>query len=281
MVPKTIVFSSGYLITGTSNSAKHRQTKQTQRETGAIVTANADQPQIFIGWDVGGWNCDKNPSSRDALVALDAAGTRVGQPWRGNLRQTINAATTTADFLVAILTLCRLPSPGGSAHITIAIDAPLGFPAAFTQMISGGPPISQIGQSNDNPYLYRFTERRLVAEGLTSLSAVKDMIGSQSTKAMHTVARFTKRIGPGVWSDAAQLTLIETYPSLCRKRAPGSFNNLSRATTSKDNDILDAEVCAQIAHAFALRRDWLEPPHPDAPESEGWIWAPLPLLLRR
>jgi hypothetical protein len=24
-----------------------------------------------IGWDVGGWNCDHNPNSRDAIVILD------------------------------------------------------------------------------------------------------------------------------------------------------------------------------------------------------------------
>lgn len=66
---------------------------------------------MFIGWDVGGWNCDKNPTSRDALVVLDAAGTKIGQPWRGNLRLTINAATTGTDFLTAILALCKLPPP--------------------------------------------------------------------------------------------------------------------------------------------------------------------------
>lgn len=27
---------------------------------------------LFIGWDVGGWNCDRNASSRVALVVLDS-----------------------------------------------------------------------------------------------------------------------------------------------------------------------------------------------------------------
>jgi hypothetical protein len=27
---------------------------------------------IFIGWDVGGWNCDYNPKSFDARVILDS-----------------------------------------------------------------------------------------------------------------------------------------------------------------------------------------------------------------
>ena len=51
-------------------------------------------PASFIGWDVGGWNCDKNGKSRDAVVILDDTLTIVGQPWRGNLRNCIATATT-------------------------------------------------------------------------------------------------------------------------------------------------------------------------------------------
>lgn len=240
------------------------------------MTAGGDQ--VFIGWDVGGWNCDKNPSSRDALVVLDGTGARIGQPWRGNLRQVLNTASTAASFLTAILALCKLPAPA-HPRATIAIDAPLGFPAAFAQLITGGAPLLQIGQSSANPYLYRDTERRLAAEGVTPLSAVKDMIGSQSTKAMHAAARYTRRIAPGVWSDGAQLTLIETYPALCRSRSRSAFNDLATATTAREGDILDAEVCAKIARAFVQQPDWLEPPPYDVPASEGWIWAPLPQSL--
>lgn len=35
---------------------------------------------LFIGWDVGAWNCDKNPSSRDALVVLDSCESSWGGP---------------------------------------------------------------------------------------------------------------------------------------------------------------------------------------------------------
>ena len=27
---------------------------------------------LYIGWDVGGWSCEHNANSRDALVVLDA-----------------------------------------------------------------------------------------------------------------------------------------------------------------------------------------------------------------
>ena len=195
-----------------------------------------------------------------------------------NLRQTLNTAQTAADFIAAILALCKLPAP--PAQATVAIDAPLGFPAAFVRLITGGAALDQIGQSATNPYLYRATERRLAAEGVTPLSAVKDMIGSQSTKAMHAAARYTRPIAPGIWCDGAHLTLIETYPALCRSRARGTFNDLATENTAREIDILDAEVCAQIAQAFVQRPDWLEPPPPDLPALEGWIWAPLPQTPR-
>jgi type I site-specific restriction-modification system R (restriction) subunit len=91
---------------------------------------------------------------------------------RRNLRQTINAASSAAGFLIAILGLCKLPA--ATAKATLAIDAPLGFPAAFAALITGGAAQPEIGKSATNPYLYRFTERRLVDEGITALSAVKD-----------------------------------------------------------------------------------------------------------
>ena len=52
-------------------------------------------PSFYIGWDVGGWNCEKNGKSRDAIVILDAALQIVGKPWRGNLRTTLNAVNRT------------------------------------------------------------------------------------------------------------------------------------------------------------------------------------------
>jgi hypothetical protein len=52
----------------------------------------SEHSTIGIGWDVGGWNCDKDSKSRDALVIVGARGELLGQPWRGNLRHVINEA---------------------------------------------------------------------------------------------------------------------------------------------------------------------------------------------
>ena len=240
-----------------------------------MTMADAQCEHPFIGWDVGGWNCDKNRNSRDTLVVLDHAGQRVGRPWRGNLRETINAATIPDAFLTAVLALCKLDNPAKPRRATLAIDAPLGFPEAFARMISGGAPVEDIGQSAANPYLFRHTERRLVAEGITPLSAIKDMIGSQATKAMHVVARFApKRLSPGVWTDGSGLTVIETYPTLCRTRLGPQAGKESIPKIGREADIHDAEVCARVARDFHLNRDRLDPPTDETPASEGWIWAP-------
>ncbi|MCO6429103.1 hypothetical protein [Nitrosomonas communis] len=46
------------------------------------------------------------------------------------------------------------------------------------------------------------TERLLFGQGLAPLSPVKDMIGSQASKGMHVLARFSRQIAScGVWTD--------------------------------------------------------------------------------
>ena len=166
---------------------------------------------LFFGWDVGGWNCDRNRASRDALFVVDGAGDPAGVPWRGNLKEPINAAESTGGFVDVLLALCRITNASPRPNITLGIDAPLGFPDALICLLTRGVLVGHLGKSAKNPYLYRLTERRLAIEGKTPLSVVKDMIGSQSTKAIHAVAKFAPSlVSPGVWSDGVGLTVIET-----------------------------------------------------------------------
>ncbi len=115
---------------------------------------------FFIGWDVGGWNCDNNPRSRDAIVILDEDLRIVGAPWRGNLRTVINEAATTQQWTACLFGLCGR-EPAEYAALTLAIDAPLGFPAALLALTTHLEPAGPIGDSPTNPYLYRHTERAL------------------------------------------------------------------------------------------------------------------------
>ena len=237
-------------------------------------THNGDR-HLYVGWDVGGWNCDHNSKSRDAIVVLERSGDCAGT-WWGNLRSTINGSADAERFLSALLALCDVQHDREALSATIAIDAPLAFPAALSGLITGGEALDCVGdKSAQNPYLFRFTERRLEWELKNGpLSAIKDMIGSQATKAMHVMLRFGLRhVETGVWSDGGCLTAIETYPTLCRAR-----RNQDRDTklSHREADIADARVCAGIAHDFQCRPSELEGPTSDAPEDEGWIWAPKP-----
>lgn len=245
--------------------------------------------QYYIGWDVGGWNCDRNSRSRDALVILDQDRAILGTPWRGNLRETLNTAETSRDWLTALFALCKVGPPALNAGIVIAIDTPLGFSDAFTRLATRLEAAGPVGDSKTNPYLFRATERFLFDRGLTPLSSVKDMIGSQATKGMHFLARFAPDVTAcGVWSDGAGLTAIEAYPSACRKSSlidelTAQYVTIERNELQKmewiegfdHEDKRDALTCALIAWIYTHDPDALAQPGPDVPASEGWIWVPM------
>ena len=246
----------------------------------------------FIGWDVGGWNCDKNSRSRDAIVILDGSRQIVGTSWRGNLRVTINDATNTGDWLQRLFGLCEAETPSSAYFATIGIDTPLGFSRAFLDLIGTLKPAVSIGGSETNPYLFRETERFLFRQGIKPLSPIKDMIGSQATKGMHVLAKFTPMMAQcGVWTDGVTLTAIEAYPSACRQSL--LFQKLLRRYIIGERDDppgllwielldhqdkLDALTCALVAHTFEFQADALAHPSDFIPMTEGWIWAPKDAL---
>lgn len=233
----------------------------------------------FVGWDVGGWNCDKNPSSRDALAVLvrETGELRLsGQVFRGNLRRDINERTTLADILNE---RCKVKL-GPDDRITIAIDTPLGFPVAIAALIREEVlPSAVPGSYGENPYLYRQTERWLFSKGFPPLSAIKDMIGSQATKGMHLIRKLglePSKDRCGVWSKG-NLTAIETYPTPCKGPACSAvklFSTLQVEATLNHDDKIDAVYCALIAYLFAESPDELIGPVDSPPPSEGWIWIP-------
>ncbi len=236
-------------------------------------------PAFYIGWDVGGWNCDRNSKSRDAVVILDGGLSIVGASWRGNLRPSINAAGTGREWIRALFSLCATGPPCDKADIVLAIDTPLGFSESFVGLVSGLKYGEPIGDSHSNPYLYRETERHLFRHGLRPLSAVKDMIGSQATKGMHVLAKFAPEVvACGVWSDGATLRVIEAYPSGCKgsatvARLRGPFPALGH------EDEEDALTCALIAYLFARRPGVLDAPSGEVPTTEGWVWVPRDALV--
>lgn len=237
------------------------------------MKSQAPSPSFFMGWDVGGWNCDKNSTSRDAIVILDDTLTIVGQPWRGNLRECIATATTTIDWLKALFAKCDVAYPNGPLTVTMAIDTPLGFSDELVGLITRRESFAPDKTSGRNRYLFRHTERHLFEKGLKPLSAIKDMIGSQATKGMHVLSRFAPTIEScGVWTDSQGFRAIETYPTACRD-SPEMKRLLKDSKPLGHDDKDDARVCAMIAHLFATERGVLEGPDESVPSSEGWIWV--------
>lgn len=234
----------------------------------------------FIGWDVGGWNCDKNIRSRDAIVILDDKLNIAGKPWRGNLRNSINEANTSHEWVVALFELCQAELPDEAFRIYMGIDTPLGFSDAFVRLLTEFTALELIGQSNTNPYLYRQTERYLFEHGLLPLSAIKDMIGSQATKGMHVLARFASQVVDcGVWSDGEVLTAIEAYPSAAKRSATIEALLVDLPVLDND-DCHDALICALVAYLFVNERQALQEPEAGISEREGWIWVPKDALNR-
>ncbi|AKB31597.1 hypothetical protein MSSIH_0907 [Methanosarcina siciliae HI350] len=235
---------------------------------------------FFIGWDVGGWNCDKNANSRDSIVILDSALVIVGKPWRGNLRTFINEAKNAKEFIRKLFSLCYVNLPAKIEHVTLSIDTPLGFSVGFTELVTGLKFIEPVGSYDTNPYLYRQTERYLFEHGLTPLSAIKDMIGSQATKGIHVLAKFASEVKScGVWSDGELLTAIEAYPAACKNC--GSIETLRQQVANQpvDNqDKTDALTCALIGYLFSKSPEKLIAPQDSVPPSEGWIWVPKDIL---
>jgi len=238
------------------------------------MTTNTPE-SFFIGWDVGGWNCDRNKESRDAIVILDSNLNVVGEPWRGNLRVDINKTTTAREWLSILFQRCKAVLPEGPMSVTMAIDTPLGFSEEFVSLVTKASHTRHLDStSGTNPYLFRYTERYLFQNGLRPLSAIKDMIGSQATKGMHVLLKFAPTLEScGVWTDGMGFHAIEAYPSACRE-SDVMKNLLRHCDLLKDDDRNDARVCAMIAYLFATDRERLVAPPVDVPVSEGWIWIP-------
>lgn len=258
---------------------------QVRRNNG--TTTKSDQPCMsdktttalyYLGWDVGAWNCDRNPRSRDAIVILDSQLKIVGSPWRGNLRKTINEAQNAISWIRKLFDLCGISNQDEVPIVTMAIDTPLGFSKDFLSLATTLQPFAEnIGESNTNRYLFRHTERYLFQKGLTPLSALKDMIGSQATKGMHALARFSNQSDEcGVWTDRNCLTAIEAYPAACKGSA--IIRSLRTHAPLGHEDKEDALTCALIAYLFSDSRNRLVPPCDQTPQKEGWIWFPKDVL---
>lgn len=238
----------------------------------------------YVGWDVGGWNCDGNPKSRDALAVLRKGQSSLaicGQVFRGNIREQINQHN---DLASLINHRCKTEIAADDP-ITLAIDTPLGLPSALAALVQGGElPATVPEDYSMNPYLYRQTEQWLFEKGFSPLSAIKDMIGSQATKGMHLIRRFGLKVSKescGVWRHKV-VTALETYPTPCKgsRKATTLFSALNGGALNHD-DKIDAVYCALVAYLYAEEPQELVGPQECPPVPEGWIWIPADVVAKQ
>ncbi len=241
---------------------------------------------LFLGWDVGGWHCDHNSKSRDALCALENRGSGpvvVGKPWRDNLRDllVVHEGSALIDAMLELLGV----DPDKQRHLTIAIDTPLAWPKPMIDLVTTGAVVDVPLKANGNQYLFRAQELALFAEGYTPLSAVKDRIGSQSTKGIHFLqrARLSQR-SAGVWASESTVA-IETYPAVAVKKdarildatrelAQPFARERHQDEKSWRTDVRDAITCALVAWLHRRNPRRLRAPDEAADPTEGWIWMP-------
>jgi hypothetical protein len=251
-------------------------------------------PRYSVGWDVEAWNCDSG-SSRDALVVLEEGADgpiTAGRPWRGNLRSVLDAGPGGADLILAVLSLCGV-TPLTPFEATVAIDTPLGWPKPMLDLLTAGVVVPVPERADENPYLFRQAELALFGHDHRPLSAVRDMIGSQSTKGLHFLSRAgLVRSSVGVWQRGEggnAVTAIETYPAPCRKsKTAGGLHAgvvtspaVVKACSKSPNvraDVTDAAMCAVVAWLYANRHHTLQAPVASYPVEEGWIWLPADCL---
>jgi predicted RNase H-like nuclease len=189
---------------------------------------------------------------------------------------------------------------GRRARILLALDAPLGWPAAMGKTLAGhraGEPIAV----PPNQLFRRETDRYVQREiGKTPLDVGADRIARTAHAALMLLSEIGRAIGrriPLAWSpDFPGVAAIEVYPAatlkslkttssgykskdqeqersaivhvLARMVSVGRFADLLRACP----DVLDSLVCVVAGLDFICGRA-MAPEGRRLAESEGWIWA--------
>lgn len=234
---------------------------------------------LFAGWDVAGWTCPSGPQtatepkSQDALVVLAVHD--------GVLSMQRNLVGNFASSIAAGDDLIRGALPTlSTASVVLAIDAPLGWPTAFQDLLAWSRPA--VACTAYSQLLYRETDRIHKAQ-----SAVVRSVGAASTKALAYLQSRAFHRDPtrvGIFCSDGD-TAIETYPRVVREHAAANpdgllavaFSNLQGKLDPQGSDADAALWCALIAAAWAHAVPGvppLVPPGKTTPAVEGWIWAP-------
>ncbi|MCZ7679161.1 MAG: DUF429 domain-containing protein [Sandaracinaceae bacterium] len=250
-------------------------------------------PVLAIGWDVGGWL-----GTKQGVAVLLHEGP--GRAKFLSAPRRVRAAEIEARGLDGFLGGALGASTGDVCErfrVVLAIDAPLGFPRAFGELLAGRPPKDpNPSREIDSTLAHRSCDRWVYEKhGKKPLSASFDKLGNNATVAMVVTGRLrAERAFRALPFDAPQPgcpELIEVYPALV-KRDGHALAPLARwlpREIEPGTDEHDAAICAVLglAHACAGAEPDLPelvPPPADLLEDardEGWIYSPAPEWIAR
>jgi hypothetical protein len=238
---------------------------------------------LAIGWDVGGWSGKKHGFAA-FLAEPDAPPRIVGTPCGRELLDPLG------DISLRTFVEDIVGSQDGAwddaTRVVIGIDAPLGFPRAFAELLAGTPLPGPVRRKMaGNAYAYRDTDRHVEAHFKQPLSGSFDKLGNNATVAMHHVARWRHEglaVLPFDRPDECSYVALEVYPAILRISLdgprPGWYRQLVPEWANRTGDDADAVVCAAMALAWACPGAAGLPEMCAAPDGlptgEGWIYYP-------
>lgn len=228
---------------------------------------------LYLGWDVGAWNCAKKRQASTSQDALCFRNKDTTTCWSGNISSSLESCKSIDELVESWCKMLDCPPPAMNSSVVIAIDAALTMPTGLVELCNNRSISPTISNSLENSYLYRDTERFIKKQfSKNPLSPVIHMIGSQMTKAIHFLHKFgfKQSSEKGVWvhDTNAQWKVIETYPALISATP-------AKRITSHDDEI-DAYKCAIVAELYTKNDDSLFNPDSVTSEEFGWIWVPKP-----
>ncbi len=197
----------------------------------------------------------------------------------------------------------------------LAVDAPLGWPAAMADALGehrAGLPLGS-AESDANRLFRRATDRRVKAEiDQSPLEVGADRIARTAHTALAMLARLRRRTGldlPLAWTPGelqGERSVIEVYPAatlrargwphkgykspskakadacrrvretICERLAgEATFSAAARRAMLASDHFLDAALCV-LAGADFMRGEVIRPNAGDLPRREGWIWVRPP-----
>jgi hypothetical protein len=172
------------------------------------------KPLLAAGWDLGGWIGPKQG------VAVLRFGNDM--EWLGTATSFRLADPPTDAGLPGLI---RKAWPEASAEvlathrIVVGVDAPLGYPLAFTRLLVGDANIDvqTSAPEIDNPLAYRATDRWVYRTfGKKPLQATFDKLGNNATVARRWFRMHDIAVLPFEAASAEESAIIEVYPALGR-----------------------------------------------------------------